>query len=286
MSGLRIPGLGVVLSGLIMLTGCSSLVRQGRDAVGLGPKNEVVQRNLTYVQRPEGDLKLDLYVPKSSQAMPVVVWFHGGLWRYGTKEFNFHLRDLTQQGFAVATVQYRKIGEAPWPAALDDAEAGFSWLKENARQYGLDPDRMFLAGESAGGHVAALLASELGRSRVRALCLLYAPTDMDSLWAKYKDFSPSNQLFIEFFGTDQARAGDVVHQASPLRRVTRRMPPTLMYHGEHDWMVPLSQSQALATRLEQLGVETKLVVVNGQNHAFPLTTAQMAGVASFFRAHL
>jgi len=271
---------------LAAATGCSSLARQGRDALALGPKNESVHRDLIYARHGATELKLTLHVPDSPEPAPVVMWLHGGFWKYGSKEFNFHLRDLTRQGFAVATVQYRKIGQAPWPAALDDARTGFNWLQSHAARYNLNPNQMFLAGESAGGHLAALLAASLGRPQVRALCLLYAPTDMKALWKKYEGFSPSHQLFIDFFGRDETEARRLADQASPVARARRTMPPTLIYHGDRDWIVPLAQSQALDSRLRQLGVTTRLVVVDGQNHAFPLTSSQLEEVAGFFRSQL
>jgi acetyl esterase/lipase len=268
------------------LTGCHSLVRQGRDALGLGPRDENVHRNIVYARPGGTDLMLDLYVPPSPRPAPVVLWFHGGAWRYGTKEFNFHLRDLTRQGFAVATVQYRKIGAAPWPGALQDAEAGLAWLRLNAPRYGLDPNRVFLTGESAGGHLAAVLASKLGRSQVRAVCLLYAPTDLETLWKKYDGFSGTNQIFVDFFGRDEQEGRKMARTASPVALVGRSMPPTLMIHGDNDWIVPVAQSEALHTRLRELGVESKLIVIKGQNHAFPLTAAQVAEVGAFFKRRL
>ena len=266
--------------------GCRSLVIQSRDALGLGPSGESVHRDVVFARPGGRDLTLDLYLPAEPRPAPLVVWFHGGAWRYGTKEFNFHLRDLTRHGFAVATVEYRRIQQAPWPGAVQDAEAGLSWLRLNAGRYGLDPSRVFLTGESAGGHLAAVLASRRGRPDIRAVCLLYAPTDLKALWKKYEGFGPTNQLFVDFFGRDEATGRNLAQQASPVALVRRNMPPTLMFHGDNDWIVPVAQSRALHERLRALGVESKLVVLEGQNHAFPLTAAQLAEVASFFKNRL
>jgi len=272
--------------GLTTPAGCRSLVVQSRDALGLGPAGESIHRNVVFARPGGQELKLDLYLPESPRPAPLVLWFHGGAWRYGTKEFNFHLRDLTRHGFAVATVQYRRINQAPWPGAMQDVEAGLSWLQLNAGRYGVDPSRVFLTGESAGGHLAAVLASKLGRPNIRAVCLLYAPTDLDALWKKYEAFGPSNQLFVDFFGRDEDEGRRLARQASPVALVRRNMPPTLMFHGGNDWIVPVAQSQALHARLRSLGVESKLVVLEGQNHAFPLTAAQLAEVAAFFKNRL
>lgn len=271
---------------LAVLPGCRSMITQSRDALGLGPKDETAHRNIVFARPGGKELKLDLYLPPSPRPAPVVLWFHGGAWRYGTKEFNFHLRDLTRHGFAVATVQYRKINEAPWPGALQDCEAGLAWLRLNAGRYGLDPGRVFLTGESAGGHLAAVLASKLGRSQVRAVCLLYAPTDLDTLWKKYEGLNTTNQLFVDFFGRDEDEGRRLTREASPVALVRRSMPPTLLFHGENDWIVPVGQSRALHARLRELGVESKLVVLEGQNHAFPLTATQLAEVAAFFQRRL
>lgn len=278
----RILAVLVAALSLVVFTGCQSLARQGRDALGLAPKDETIHRNLVFAHRPGRDLKLDLYLPASPRPAPVVLWFHGGAWRYGTKDFNFHLRDLTRHGFAVATVQYRKVNEASWPGALQDAEAGLAWLRLHADRFGLDPNRVFLTGVSAGGHLAAVLASKLGRSQVRAVCMLCAPTDLEALWNKYDGFSGTNRLFIELFGGDEPQGRRLARDASPLSLVRRSMPPTMLIHGDQDWIVPVAQSKALHARLRELGVESRLVVVKGQNHAFPLTASQVADVAAFF----
>jgi len=271
---------------LSLLAGCRSLARQGRDALGFGPRDEAVHRNIVYARPGGTDLKLDLYIPASPRPAPIVLWFHGGAWKYGSKDFNFHLRDLTRHGFAVATVQYRKLGQAPWPAALEDCQAGLDWVRQRARPYGLNPDRVFLTGESAGGHLAALLAARLGRQQIRAVCMLYAPTDLVTLRKKYDGFSGTNHIFTEFFGPDAAPVRPLARDASPVAVVRRNMPPTMMIHGDNDWIVPVAQSEALHARLQELGVESRLVVVRGQNHAFPLTAAQMSDVAAFFNKRL
>ena len=112
-------------------------------------------------------LELDLYLPQTDGSAPVIVYLHGGGWRRGSRReplpvlgADFYDR-LTTQGFAVAAIDYRLSGEARFPAPLEDVRAAFGWVRDHASAYGLDADRVFGWGDSAGGHLVELLGSLL-----------------------------------------------------------------------------------------------------------------------------
>ena len=110
-------------------------------------------------------LELDLYVPAGLEGpVPVVVYVHGGGWQRGSRRDPPPLLDadfyeqIAAQGLAVAAVDYRLSGEARFPAPLEDVRAAVGWVRDHAADYGLDPGRVFLWGDSAGGHLALLAA--------------------------------------------------------------------------------------------------------------------------------
>lgn len=125
-----------------------------------------VERGLTYVQRGDHALRLDLYLPGANSSTPagaartapLVVLVHGGGWRSGTREDMAPLAArLAARGFAAATVSYRLSGEAPYPAAIHDIKQAVRWLRTKALNYRIDAQRIAIAGGSAGGQIAALV---------------------------------------------------------------------------------------------------------------------------------
>jgi acetyl esterase/lipase len=248
-------------------------------------RGETVHRSIPYVKREARTLALDLYVPAQPRPAPVVLWIHGGGWKFGHKGFNLLVRDLVDHGFAVASVEYRLLGAAPWPAAIDDCHAALEWVRRHGDRFGLDPRRVCVAGESAGGHLAALLGTQAGSSRLAAVCALYPPTDLVAMGRRYSKFKRAS-IILQMFGGQIEDRFAAARFASPITYVSRRSPPFLLYHGDRDWLVPLAQSEALHRHLRARGVECKLRVVPGAGHAFPLSDMQLREVAQFFRRHL
>jgi acetyl esterase/lipase len=272
------------ISRFFLATLASALV--GCAAYGPARKGETIHRGVVF-SRPEGRaLRVDLYVPKSSKPAPVIVWYHGGSWKYGHHGFHLHVRDLTRDGFAIASVEYRLLGRRNrWPAQFDDSLAAIEWIAANGTKYGIDPKRMGVSGESAGGHLAALVALTKNKPSIDAACVLYAPTDMVGLGRRYQHFGRLSVVSQMFRGNIEERL-DLAHSASPCNLVTRKAPPFLIYHGDRDWLVPMDQCFKLHAALRKKQVPSEVVVVKDQGHAFALDDTQLSQVAAFFRKHL
>src|SRR5574338_458156 len=147
-------------------------------------------RNVEFA-KPDGiALHLDLYLPANARNAPLVIWIHGGGWADGDKD-NPPGLSLLKHGYALASVEYRLTDRAPFPAQIHDVKAAVRFLRANAARFGLDPERFGAWGESAGGHLAALLGTTSVRgelegdegvtgvsSRVQAVCDWYGPTDL------------------------------------------------------------------------------------------------------------
>lgn len=228
-------------------------------------------RDVVYHRTPQGDLKVDLYVPYGKEMGPAMLYIHGGGWQTGSKEqYVLWYLPYLQLGMRVVAVEYRLSGRAPAPAAVEDARCAFLWLARNGAQYGIDPNRIVITGGSAGGHLA-LMTAFLDDSmdgacgipgpapKARAVVDYYGATDLVPLLAENK---PHRSKWL-------SGPGDPVEMArrmSPLTWVRPGLPPVLMLHGDADQLVPYGQSVRLGEALAKVGVANELVTIPGGAH--------------------
>ena len=196
---------------------------------------------------------------------------------------------LVEHGYVVVAADYRlsRPGAPSWPANIDDLRAGCPLLAGMPRTYSVDPDRIAVMGASAGGHLAALLAtcpegpspgsgpgpaaadsapgSPAISAQVQAVIDFYGPSDLPALAAESQYAGPSLALYL---GGGPGDVPDRYVAASPARHVTRDTPPMLLIHGTDDWLVPLDQSRRLSAALAAKGVRNRLIVVDGTAHGF------------------
>ena len=122
------------------------------------PEGATVHRDLAYVSGGHARQKLDLYLPKDGENLPLIINIHGGAFRMGSKENGVPLEYLAR-GYAVASINYRLSQHAVFPAQIEDCKAAVRWLRAHASEYRLDLDRFAVWGSSAGGHLAAMLGT-------------------------------------------------------------------------------------------------------------------------------
>ena len=251
------------------------------------PEGVNVAKDLVYASTPQKELKLDVYRAKSAgkDALPLVVWIHGGGWRNGSKEAPRRAIQLAQRGYVVASINYRLSGEAKFPAQIHDCKAAIRWLRAHAGDYGISAGRVGVWGSSAGGHLVALLGTSGGveemegsvgpankglSSRVQAVVDYFGPTDFLQMDAH----SISNRLIHDAADSpESALVGgpiqqhpDRVAQANPITYVTPDDPPFLIVHGDSDPSVPHHQSELLHAALKKAGVRTQMYTVVGGGH--------------------
>ncbi len=261
-----------------LIAGCSSY--------GLPRWGEKDYRRVVFAAPGGHPLKMDLYVPARAtpeKPAPVVVWIFGGSWKFGSRGYHVNLRDLTRSGIAVAAIDYRLSGEAIYPAQLEDCEAALDFLRRDGARYGLDPNRIGVSGESAGGHLAALVGTVEGGKKIRAVCALYPPTDLVALGRQYADANPSD--IERLLGGPIEQRLPLARAASPINHVSASSPPFLLIHGAADTLVWPEHSRDLDRRLQRAGVESRLIEVPGKGHWFKLDPEQLEEVAAFFRRH-
>ena len=254
----------------------------GCAAITPPPPGEKIMGNIVYATRPTGDEHLDLYLPAAPAPHPLVIWIHGGGWKLGDKAWMFSIRKLTRQGFAIASIQYRLSGTAKYPAAVDDCREALRRLQKNGAGYGLDTRHMFIAGGSAGGQLAGLIGVETGYPTFKAMCLLYPATDLTG----FANQDSPHGFLPEWLGApvNQKRADAI--EGSPVNHVHPNAPPTMIFHGDADTLVPIAQSQELKAKLNAVGVECHLIVLHGRGHGFGLTGDQQREVGDFFLKHM
>jgi acetyl esterase/lipase len=247
--------------------------------------------NVVYASPGGKNLSLNLVVPRIGDNFPIIIWIHGGGWYSGTKESS-PLLPLVQEGYAIASIDYRLSTEAPFPAQIGDCKAAVRWVRSNAAHYHLAPNRIGVIGFSAGGHLAALLGTSGGvaalegnegnpgvSSRVQAVVDGFGPSDfvsMDREWSARGDAAPGlppyhgqlkpREALAALLGGPVESKLDLAKEASPLTYVNAGNPPFLILHGDHDQTVPISQSVTLTNALKQAGVPVELEIAPNAGH--------------------
>ncbi len=279
--------------------------RQARASSGGAatlPEGTRELRDIAYVPNGHERQKLDLFIPPgATNALPLIIWIHGGAWKGGSKDQCPALRYLPR-GYAVASINYRLSQHAIFPAQIEDCKAAVRWLRAHAKERGLDPQRFAAWGSSAGGHLVALLGTsgdvkefETGEnlgvsSRVQAVVDFFGPTDFTQM-SKFSltnapfDHDAANSPESELIGGAVQQNKDKAAKASPLSYVSQEDPPFLIMHGNRDNLVPYQQSELLRDALQKAGVEVTLNIVEGAGHGFggPEIDQQ---VSEFFEKHL
>ncbi len=238
------------------------------------PEGVSVNPDLVFQKGDDGELKLNLYRPKNSaNLLPLVVMIHGGCWISGGRtDYHYYGVKLAELGYAAATVDYRVADQAPYPAAVDDSRNAIQWLKDQAKTYSIDPDRIALLGGSAGGHLVEFIGYAANTSskqhpngpgpKVKAIIAFYG-------WSDLTDPAVRDPYWNEaFLGKKYADAPELYKEASPITHVSKQSPPTILLQGTIDAIVPMSQSVKLAEKLEANNVPYIYVPFEGQFHAF------------------
>jgi acetyl esterase len=211
-------------------------------------------------------LAVDVTVPAGTGPFPVLVYFHGGAWVAGNPASHRKLTHrLAEGGCVVVSADYRLAPENPFPAGFDDCLAAVYWAVAHAHEYGGDPARVAVGGDSAGGNLAAAVAIELAQRsrapRLAAAVLIYGVFD----FAEVGGPMFARTLRDAYLGRNAAPALLQDTRVSPLHGA-RWLPPTLIIVGGQDPLI--DDSRALQQRLEQAGVRHELIVAAGMPHGF------------------
>lgn len=261
----------------ICLTGFS----QTNRVMNLFPEGTILHGNIPYNDDTLKKHLLDIYLPpNASGKVPLVIWVHGGGWLSNDKYADLGYMKQTvaaiiNQGYALASIDYRFSTQAVFPAHMLDCNRAISFLYDNADKYGFDRERFALMGFSAGGHLASMVGLSKnnaidaffipGSSKnfsFKAVVDFYGPADL-TLFPGANDAKSPEGLLIGAAPLDRP---DLAKIASPVSYVDENDPPFLIIHGEKDDLVSPRQSQLLNAWLKVKGVQTELIIVPDAPH--------------------
>ncbi len=242
------------------------------------PDNIKEYKDIVYKTIDSTELKLDIYYSKNiTEDAPLLIFIHGGGWKKGNKhDYLRYLVDFAQKGYVTATVQYRFTDKAKFPAQLLDIRTAIKWLKEHADEYHIDNKNIAVIGGSAGGHLAMMAGytsdvSEFNEEidslvsyEVQAVVDLYGPADLTTEYAR------EHSSIKGFIGKKYDEAPEIYAKASPITYITKDDPPTLIFQGTLDELVPVSQSDSLKSRLDKAGVTAEYHRLEGWPHTMDL----------------
>ncbi len=247
--------------------------------------------------------RLDVYLAKSDQPTPAMIFIHGGGWRAGSKKHvPGWLKSFVADGkLSVVSVEYRFTDVETHPAQVKDCLRAIQFVRHHAKQWNIDPKRLGVTGGSAGGHLSAYVALcddaakpdsedpvERHSSRVSCAVSFAGPTDW-MLLSSIEHRHPAYRQLIGYEpGTPAADlAADLIKDVSPISFVSKDDPPLMQVHGDQDVIVPLQHASKLHKELQAVGVQSELVVIPGGNHGVAGAGAAVTGRATtFVQQHL
>lgn len=240
--------------------------------------------DLVFAEHDGTKLVGDLYLPRGRSKAPVLVAVHGGGWQVGSKQFyRYWGLFLARAGYAVFAIDYRLGKPGVYPAAVYDVKAAVQFIRAGAAGYDLDPDRIGLIGDSAGAHLASLVALAADQfnsayrddananvsAAVKCLIGFYGIYDMHAQWTHEQGLYPNDKFVEKFLGASPMQNRRVYFDASPISYATvdHNRLRVLLIHGTNDDIVdPETQSGAFLTALTQSGFFVRRIILPGAGH--------------------
>ncbi|MBN1245250.1 alpha/beta hydrolase [Candidatus Bathyarchaeota archaeon] len=244
-----------------------------------------IQRDIPYAQDSNPYHLMNVYIPEGEGPFPVLVYIHGGGWTSGHRDsYDIVGPFYARRGIAGFSIDYTLTvqDKSSWPQAIQDVILAIRHIRENSAQYRIDPERVAVMGDSAGGHLASLVGTLSGNesflagtagnlsisSRVSLVIEYYGPTNFQLIGECGPNCNP--------YGLVEKFLGDVTYEmnqsrwieASPATYITADDPIFVIVHGTNDAIVPIAISESFISKLDVVGVETHFVKVEGGAHGF------------------
>ena len=272
-------------------------------------KNEApfISGEILYNKEYKPGQYLDVYRPTKQvyKRSPVILFIHGGGWVIGFKEsinnnrVNGAVNALRDKGYTVISADYTlaKKGESPFPSCILDIADALAWTRDHADTFHLDMENLGLMGESAGAHIAMMVAfpesTDFGLPnnlpKINFLIDIYGPSDLNGIYqselarsldqmtnklpdAMKSTFEISQYIFGFDPTTDSLKARTILDTYSPMNYIHPGIPPVLIIHGKKDQVVPISQSIELHYALDSSGVQNELQILDSVDHGFIFAT--------------
>ena len=259
------------------------------------------QRGVCYGSRDGVSLCLDIATPKEANGLGIVFIVSGGWKSSHDRGHEWLTAPFLRRGYTVFSVFHLSQPQATVAEIFGDVSRAIRFIGNRAEEYGVDPDRLGVIGGSAGGHLSLLLATQGGpepaadgtsiKSRVRAAVVFCPVTDLTDLTGSTEDPGdggpPRNfRAAFDQRPVDMDRWRETARELSPLHHVTSDLPPTLIFHGDRDTLVPISQSERFRDAAVTAGCDVELVVIRGAGHTWLTMPLQVIQAARWFDAQL
>lgn len=239
------------------------------------PGRVEIQEDVVFGTGGGRDLRCDVFIPPDDNDNRMgILLVHGGGWAQGDKtQLKGYGIQLARYGYVCVCSEYRLSGESPWPAQLHDTKAALRWMRANASSLGLDANRIAISGNSAGAHLALMVAATPGDAEfegdggnpgidtsVAAVVAIYAPTLL-------RPSGNSEGAIDRLFGASDIET-DVQDRASPITWARSDFPPAMLIHGNRDTTVPVNASLDMYRALVDAGAKAEMHIYEGAPHAF------------------
>ncbi|MBJ8112436.1 alpha/beta hydrolase [Bacillus cereus group sp. N6] len=240
--------------------------------------------DVVYGKTKDGlELKLDVWPAKTKSddvLTPAIVQIHGGGWVGGDKgqviDWNQWMND---QGYTVFDVRYRMPPEANWKDEVGDVKSAIGWVVEHADTYKIDPKKINLMGQSAGGNLAMLAAYSMGDKHlppttnvpdvpINGVINLYGPSDMTKIYQNNPSPGYVQEVMKEYKGGTPSEYPERYKTLSPISHIQEKTPPTITFLGSGDRIVPVEQATILDEKLAKSGVEHEFYLFPKIDHGY------------------
>jgi len=219
-----------------------------------------VQSGIVYTQGASGPLQADAYIPNGTGSFPGIVFIHGGGWINGNRtQMAKLIQDLAGRGYVSFTIEY-DVDPVHYPASLHESLDAVRYLREHAKEFHLDPARIAVAGSSAGGELAALVALT-PEAKVQAAVILNGVLDLTAL-------GDQSGMVTGYLGGVCSAKLEACRAASPTMQVHAGAPPFFVGHGTEDQTVPFAQAEAFTAALRAAKVQVRFFTATGGKHTY------------------
>ena len=246
------------------------------------------ESKVLFLKAGEETLHLDYWQPelKSGERSPAVVMIHGGAWIAGSrKQMFWYGKHFAENGYFAVSAEYRMLPDHGFPKCVYDVKEAVRWVRRNADKFNIDPDRIAVMGSSAGGHLSAFVANTSPEdgfegpgddgtpTDVSVAVLIYPAVDL----RPYEGMADREGFYLgknaakmldRFVTQDQKDVENPYVRASPITYIDEDTPPTIIFSGTGDSLVPIEHVRAYFDALSEAGIAARLVEFEGQQHGF------------------